>query len=51
MDELADFMRYGFLGVTLLDQHDSARVVFLPEAVGFQGKSEGINGAKKSRQP
>jgi len=42
-------MRYGFLGMTLLDQHDSARAVFLPEAAGFVGDASWIDKTKKSR--
>jgi hypothetical protein len=30
-----DFMRYNFLGMTLLDQHDSGAVHFLPGRAGF----------------
>jgi hypothetical protein len=43
-------MRYDFLGMTLLDEHDSARAVFLPGMGDFQGESEDIDGTKKSRR-
>jgi hypothetical protein len=46
MEDGADFMRCGFLGMMLLDQHDSGAAHFLPGAADFAAGRE----AKKSRR-
>jgi hypothetical protein len=40
MEDGADFMRYNFLGMMLLDQHDSGAAHFLPGAADFAAGSE-----------
>ncbi|WP_300751900.1 hypothetical protein [Janthinobacterium sp.] len=48
--ELAGFMRYDFLGVMLLEVHDSAQAVFLPGAGDFASEADYIDKTKKSRR-